>query len=376
MQAELLVEAGAEAGRRLAVAEGQRVVTGRAEDAGLPLRDEACSRHHAAFALGPGGLTVADLGSKNGTRVNGAPLAPEAPAPLRPGDVVELGGHRIRVVGLRVVSAQAAPRVRDEFERLSELGRGGFGTVFAARHRASGRLVAIKALVQRLDASAAARFQREARVRVDSPHVVQVIDVRVEEGQVYLVMELVQGRSLDAALRAGPMDVPAALRVGEQLALALSAAHRAGVVHRDVKPANVLLDEAGQVKLADFGVAKVAGETTLTASGTGMGTLTYVAPEQATDAKHVSPAADIYALGATVYHAVAGRPPFLPGPDLVRQLFEEDPPPLHRLRPECPPDVAALVHRLLEKEPDDRPSSAAQVAERLRERRLRHYPGM
>ncbi|MBX3467845.1 MAG: protein kinase [Planctomycetes bacterium] len=371
MQAELLVEAGVEAGRRLALAPGQRVVTGRAEDAGLPLRDEGCSRHHAAFALDAQGLTVTDLGSKNGTRVNGAPLTAGAPAPLRPGDLVEVGGHR-----LRVVAAPAPARVRDEFERLAELGRGGFGAVFAARHRASGRLVAIKALAQRLDASAAARFAREARVRVDSPHVVQVLDVRVEEGQVYLVMELVQGRSLEAALKAGPLPLPAALKAGEELALALSAAHRAGVVHRDVKPANVLLDAAGTVKLADFGVAKVAGETTLTASGTGMGTLTYVAPEQATDAKHVSPAADLYALGATLYHAIAGRPPFAPGPDLVRQLFEEDPPALHRVRPECPADVAALVHRLLEKEPDDRPRDAAQVAERLRERRLRHYPGM
>src|SRR5690606_4889244 len=129
-------------------------------------------------------------GSKNGTSVNGARLAPEAPAPLRPGDVVEVGAHR-----LRVVAAPAEARVRDEFERLSELGRGGFGTVYAARHRPSGRLVAIKALAQRVDPSAVARFQREARVRVDSPHVVQTLDVRVEGGQAYLIMELVQGAS-------------------------------------------------------------------------------------------------------------------------------------------------------------------------------------
>jgi serine/threonine-protein kinase len=347
---------------------------GRAEDADLPLRDEAASRHHAALTLGSAGLLVTDLASKNGVLVNGARVAPDVATPLREGDVVVVGTHHLRVVSL--TSTPGAPRVRDEFERLAELGRGGFGTVFSARHRQTGALVAIKALAQKVDASARERFLRESRVRVDSPFVARTHDVRVEDGQAYLIMELVQGRSLEAHLRAGPLALDLALRVGEQVALALAAAHAAGVVHRDVKPANVLLlDATGAVKLVDFGVAKVAGETSLTASGTGMGTMTYVAPEQALDAKRVSPTADVYSLGATLYHAIAGRPPFLPGPQLVQQLFEEDPPPLHRLRPDCPSDVSALVHRLLEKEPDDRPASAALVAERLRERRAKHFPG-
>lgn len=362
MHAELTVTRGLGAGGRLALKQGDRAILGRGDDATLRLPDEGLSRHHAAVELGPQGLAVTDLGSKNGTRLDGRPLVARQATPSPPEALLELGAH---AVALRL----ALPLVRDEFERLADLGAGGMGRVFAARHRATGQLVAIKALhtPAEEDPVARERFRRESCVRVASPFVVQVQDVRIEGRQVFLVLELVQGPSLEKLLAAGPFDLRRTLEVGAQVALGLDAAHRVGVIHRDVKPGNILLDQAsGAAKLGDFGIAKLAGGASLTASGTGLGTMAYVAPEQAEDAKRVSPAADLYALGATLYHALAGRPPFLPGPDLVRQLFEDDPPPLPRLRPDVPLDVAKVVHRMLEKEPDDRPPSAGVVAERLR----------
>ncbi len=299
--------------------------------------------------------------------------SPPAPPPSRPTHVPQArasgtGAGAGAVTGAPGVAGNTG-RIRDDFERLGELGRGGAGTVFRARHRATGREVAVKALVDKVsdEPTARERFLRESRVRVESPHVVQTLDVRVEQGQVYLVLELCPGGSLEERLRLGALPIAQSLQIGEQIALALAAAHEAGVVHRDVKPANVLFASDGAAKLGDFGIAKVLqGERSLTATGTGMGTLLYVAPEQAEDAKRVSPAADLYALGATLYHMLAGKPPFPPGPDLIRAIFEDDPPPLARARPDCPAEVARLVHRLLEKDPDDRPPSARVVAGKLR----------
>jgi serine/threonine-protein kinase len=265
-------------------------------------------------------------------------------------------------------------RIKEDYEKLGDLGRGASGVVFAARERATGRMVAVKALLsQAVLPEARERFLREAKLRLDSPHVVQVLDVRDEGGQIYMIQELVQGTSVDVLLeRHGKLTIPAALRIGEGVARALAAAHAVGVVHRDVKPANVLVDEQGGVKLADFGIAKlleppagVSAFVSLTATGQGLGTLAYVAPEQAADAKHVSPHADLYSLGATIYHMLAGRPPFLPTQVLLKSLFEEDAPPLRSLRPEVPPRTEAVVHRLLQKDPDDRPHDAALAVKLL-----------
>jgi eukaryotic-like serine/threonine-protein kinase len=248
-------------------------------------------------------------------------------------------------------------RVRDEFERLAELGRGATGAVYAARERSTGRMVAVKALLApdaRPDARA--RFLREGRVRIDSPHVVQVLDIRDEDGQLYLIQELVRGTALDTLVAArGALPVPEALRLAEGVARGLAAAHAAGVVHRDVKPANVLVDEQGVVRLADFGLAKLVDGASLTRTGEGMGTLAYVAPEQAQDAKRASPASDLYSLGATLYTLLSGRPPYKPGINILVRIFTQDPEPLG---PEIPPRVAALVRHLMQRDPDDRPHDA------------------
>jgi serine/threonine protein kinase len=360
-RAELRVEAGQNPGRSYLLALGQRLILGRADDADVRILDTASSRHHVAVELGPAGLSVTDLGSKNGTLLDGARLAPNQPQFVFAATIA-IGEHRVRV-------EQLGGRMRDDYEQLAELGRGAAGIVFAARHRATGRTVAVKSLLSKVSGIAAReRFVREGRVRIESPHVVQVYDVRIEGEQVYLILELVEGESLEARLRrAGPLPLAEVTEVCRQLAVALQAAHETGVVHRDVKPANVLISSAGVVKLGDFGIAKLlkgSGDS-LTATGTGMGTLSYVSPEQMQDAKRVSPASDLYGLGATAYHTLTGRPPFLPGTEQIIQIFEDEPPSLKRLRSDCPKALASLVHRLLEKDPRDRPQSAEAVARQL-----------
>lgn len=262
--------------------------------------------------------------------------------------------------------------LRDEFENLGELGSGGAGTVYAARHRASGREVAIKSLHTRVSADPVVRerFVRECRIQIESPHVVQVYEVRVEGDQAFLIMERVPGVSLEDHLEhCGALPIPTALGIAEQVALGLAGAHAQGVIHRDVKPGNILLTPDGTAKLGDFGIAKDLNTLeSLTATGHGMGTLAYVSPEQAENAKSVDGRADLYSLGATLYHMIAGRPPFTASnsAELVVEIFEEEPPPLGAFRRDCPLPVVELVHELLEKDPDERPADAAGVVASLR----------
>jgi serine/threonine-protein kinase len=190
--------------------------------------------------------------------------------------------------------------------------------------------------------------------------------------------ELVDGPSAREVVDRGPLSVPAALWIAEDVARALVAASAAGVVHRDVKPSNVLITPEGVAKLCDFGIAKDLQSTlrTLTASGAGMGTLAYLAPEQASQAKHVDARADLYALGATLYHLLAGRPPFRPrGADALLALVEQPPPPLGAARPDCPPEVARLVHAMLAKRPEERPPLWG-VPDQLRALREHLAPGV
>ena len=345
---------------------GQRVVCGRGAAADLHLEEPEASRAHLSLERRAGELLLTDLGSRNGTRL-GSELLPSGHSRSLAGPArLFVGQHELRVV---VDGLSPAP-LREDYEPLRELGRGATARVHLARERASGRQVAIKTFQGQLvgEPSARARFLREARVRIDSPFVVGVLDARDEQGSLCLVLELVEGEDLDQRLAAGPLPLRAALRLARELAHALAAAHAAGVVHRDVKPANVLLARDGRALLADFGIAKLAYEGSLgglTESGLGLGTPLYVAPEQAIDAKRVTPAADLYGLGATLFHALAGRPPFLSGPRFFERLLDEPAPPLSGSCPDAPPALGRLLARLLAKEPEDRPASAALVGQKL-----------
>ncbi|HEV8360344.1 MAG TPA: serine/threonine-protein kinase [Candidatus Thermoplasmatota archaeon] len=215
----------------------------------------------------------------------------EAPGALGPGRLV-LGRYRV----------------------LRELGRGGFGEAFLARDERGARDVVLKRLRgdRRRDADALRRFRKEARLAglLEHPHIVQVLGLEDAGGEPLLVMEYAPGGSLADRLRAGPLPEPEALRVGLEVLDALGALHQRGIVHRDVKPSNILFDAEGRAKLGDFTIARevVSGETRGGAPGL-VGTFPYLAPEQARGLA-VGPAADLYALAATLYESVAGAPPF------------------------------------------------------------------
>lgn len=252
--------------------------------------------------------------------------------------------------------------------RVSEiLGHGGMGEVFRGCDELLGRPVAVKLMLpDRHDPFAAARFRREARAAamVKDPHVVAAYDFGRHDGSYYLVMELVEGRSVahELALH-GPLEPERAVDVIRQAAAGLAAAHRRDIVHRDIKPSNLLIDADGTVKVADFGIARFLTDTTTsTTAGAVLGTSHYLAPERA-HGKPASAASDVYALGCVLYQLLTGRPPFL-GDDPTAVLYQHvtsDPDPPSRLRPELAGPIDALVLRMLAKDPAERPT-AAEIA--------------
>jgi serine/threonine protein kinase len=245
-----------------------------------------------------------------------------------------------------------------------ELGRGGMGIVYRAERPGIGT-VALKVLRPELSADETyrRRFEREGRIaaELEHPHLVPVVDAGVLDGRHYLAVRYVEGGSLAQRLereRALPRE--SVLRLAGELGAALDALHGRELVHRDVKPANVMLDQAGSAALTDFGLAKGAAHTVLTRPGELMGTVDYLAPELIRGAP-ASPASDVYALGCVLYECLAGRPPFAHAKGLVATglaILGEAPPPLR----DAPPSLARAVAAALEKDPARRPRSAGALA--------------
>ena len=256
--------------------------------------------------------------------------------------------------------------------RLEELlGAGGMGIVFRAVRDDDGASVALKVLRDELsgDETFRRRFEHEARsaAEVRSPHLVAVLEAGEAGGRYYLASEFVQGRTLEECVRDdGPLPLAEVVRIAAELGAALDALHGAGIVHRDVKAANVLLREDGTALLTDFGLAKGEAYTVLTKPGQVMGTLDYLAPEliKGDDA---TPASDVYALGCSTYECLTGTTPF--GSRSILEIglahLEEEPPDPRQSRPDCPPELAAAVLRALEKEPSERPATASVYARDL-----------
>ena len=251
--------------------------------------------------------------------------------------------------------------VADRYVLKAPLGRGGMGVVWHAHDTVLGRAVAVKEVVLPPSLpdderrSAHARVMREARAaaRLNHPGAVTLYDVVQDQGHPFIVMELVPASTLaDLVRTGGPLPPGQVAEIGGQLAGALEAAHRAGIVHRDVKPGNVMVAEDGGVKLADFGVASLQGDPQLTATGLVLGSPAYMAPEQAAG-EPSGPPADFWALGATMFFAVEGEPPFDKGTSIatLAAVVNEDPRPMPRAGP-----LAPVIGALLAKDPADRPS--------------------
>ena len=246
------------------------------------------------------------------------------------------------------------------------LGKGGMATVELAEDTQLGRKVAVKRLFASLagDAVFQERFFREARMAaaLSHPNLVAVYDVGQDEGLPYIVMEYVEGETLAELMkRSGPVPPERAVDLLLQICAGLEAAHAAGLVHRDIKPQNLLVRTDGVVKIADFGIARTVQSTQLTQVGTVLGTAAYLAPEQAAG-EQVTASADIYSLGAVAYELISGRTPykFEALPELA--LKQQQPPaPLT----EAPPALSGAVLRALAYKPEDRPQSAAMFAREL-----------
>ncbi|MBI1914428.1 MAG: protein kinase [Planctomycetes bacterium] len=255
------------------------------------------------------------------------------------------------------------------YEILEVIGHGGMGIVLKGLDPVLNRLVAIKVLAPQLAASGAARkrFAREARAAaaVSHEHVVTIHAVDVAQGLPYLVMEYVPGVSLQQRLdRDGPLELEEILRIALQTASGLAAAHAQGVVHRDVKPANILLaDGIERVKLTDFGLARAADDATVTQSGYLPGTPAYMAPEQASG-EGVDHRADLFSLGSVIYAMCTARPPFCASTlmGLLRRVSEDRPCPIQEINPRIPDWLVEIMNRLHAKEPARRFQSAAEVA--------------
>jgi serine/threonine-protein kinase len=285
----------------------------------------------------------------------------------------------------RVLAGETNGLVLGPYRVLEEIGRGGMGRVYKALHTIMGRVVALKVMAPDLVQNAQSRewFLREVRnvTRLSHPNIVVAHDANEVDGVLFLAMEFVAGMTLAERVRSrGPLPVGQACHFMRQAALGLQHAHERGLVHRDIKPHNLLLAAAGQpegspgdaaacspfvLKIADFGLARLHGGESLAATSGGfIGTPDFVAPEQCRDSRSADIRADLYSLGCTFYFALVGRPPFT-GDNVMEKLFAHataEPPPLARQRPEVPDEVAAIVARLMAKAPEERYQTPAELA--------------
>jgi hypothetical protein len=271
--------------------------------------------------------------------------------------------------------------VDDRYELRHPVGSGGMADVFLAHDEVLDRDVALKLLKAQYaeDEEFVERFRREARsaASLSHPHIVPIFDQGESgDGTYYIAMEYLPGGTLkDRIMERGTLPPRTAVAVALQIAEALQTAHERGVIHRDIKPPNILITASGHVKVADFGIARAADATTISHPGDILGSAKYISPEQAAG-ERVGPASDLYSLGVVLYEMLTGRVPFeVDNPaDLSAKHDEKPPAPLREVNPEVPEDLDALVMRLLARDPKDRYGSATELIEDLQRVRDNLYP--
>lgn len=269
---------------------------------------------------------------------------------------------------------QSIPKQIKNYDILGVLGRGGMGVVYKARQRGLNRMAALKMILAAGHASNedVLRFQTEAEAvaKLQHPNIVQIFEVSDADGHPFFSLEYVDGGTLASKLSNNPIPARQAAELVEPLARAMFYAHENGILHRDLKPGNILLTMQGTPKITDFGLAKRMGDDSSNNTGTGsiLGTPAYMAPEQAEGKiRELGPGVDIYALGSVLYHALTGRPPFVGETvlDTLQQVKNDDPVPPSRLQPKVPGDLETICLKCLQKEPRKRYETAQDLADDL-----------
>ncbi len=405
-------------GGTFVLARGEGLVIGRSLQVDLSVDDLRVSRRHCRIEHGDKGITALDLRSANGTYVNGQRITR---ALLRPGDALQVGNASLRVsiqygdedylersytcdqcrraislmtfadgdviqLGDRFICPQCRDKqstpefslleldivqrlYQEGFEVLEKLSISGVVPIYKARKRSLDQLVALKALPLSgaISQKKISRFVQEAKAQARLRHknIVAIYDVRSLPDLIYIVMELIEGETLLHTIqRSGSrLAVRDALRLGYQVARALAHAHEKGIVHRDVKPSNIMVGLDGDAKLIDFGLAKNLHELSLgiTSDGETLGTVGYMAPEQVRTAREADHRADVYGLGATLFHCLAGRPPFLARSEAqLMEELERSAPPLELLVG-VPLSVVTFIVKLMQRRPEDRFQSPPEL---------------
>lgn len=300
-----------------------------------------------------------------------SPASPPPPVPRDPRAVAESARRRSK-------QGKSSKRGKDDsrwlwpFELGERIGEGGMGVVYKARYVVNDRQVAVKMLPDDVqDPVLLARFEQELEILKDlkHPNIVRCFGGVSENDHRFYAMELVEGGCLEDDLkRRGKLPWEQVVAYAEQMSAALQASHAKGVIHRDVKPGNFLKTASGQLKLSDFGLARIEAGRRITRAGKTAGTVLYMAPEQIRGLD-VTPVTDLYALGCVLYELLSGRTPFMgeSAAAVLQAHVTQTPQRLGQFAMDCPPALEELVHQLLEKAPDDRPASAAEVGIRLSE---------
>jgi serine/threonine protein kinase len=371
----VLVENGPQKGRRVPLTAPGSYCIGRDQAAEVCLPDPMVSRRHCAIEVKDGSSRLRDLGSANGTIVNGKRVQE---GPLNVGDRILAGDTLLTFLG-EESDDPLLGKILKGYEVLKRIGRGGMGTVYLARQVSLERHVALKLLSPEMveDPDFLGRFLEEARSagRLNHPNIVMVYDIddAALDGQriVYYSMEYMAGGSVEDLLhREGRLEPQRALEISLATARGLLYAERVGLVHRDIKPGNLMIHESGTVKIGDLGIAtrSTRAGTMASQSGGVSGSPHYISPEQATG-QDLDSRADIYSLGASLFQMLTGRTPFS-GADVREVLLKqirEPPPDLAALRPELTPSVGRLVSGMLEKNRDQRYAGAQKLIQAIEE---------
>lgn len=259
-----------------------------------------------------------------------------------------------------------------KYEILEKRGEGGFGVLYKAMDPMIERVVALKVLHTQYASNErlSAWFKREAKAmaRLNHPNIVTIHNLEIEGDRHFIVMEYVEGANLDEDLKlSGPMPIDKIIRATLQMVDGFGYAHKNGIVHRDIKPSNIMVDGSGKIKITDFGIAKILGDSKLTKTGTGAGSLHYMSPEQI-EGNPIDTRTDIYSLGITLYQMITGKVPFNDESEFVvmRAHLDQTPTSPSQLRSDTPPELDRIVLKMLEKKPEDRYDSMETLARELK----------